>query len=246
MGVSLGSGVSRGAGLTLGVTGVGAAGVAALSSGGGGGAADPDWDSVVSLLHFDGADESTTFTDEKGFAWTSFADVQIDTDQSKFGGASMLLDGASDRLKADNDFGIGTGDYTIEMWARRQNTTTSRALFSLTGGLALYTSSGTGVSWYGGGSVLSGSFPNDGAFHHIAVARESGTVRLFIGGVQVGSGTENTNHTYTITTSVGPTIGAYPNGQQGFTGHIDDFRATVGVARYTADFTPPTEAFPDS
>ena len=42
-----------------------------------------------SLLHFDGADTSTTFTDESGKVWTPAADAQIDTAQSKFSGASI-------------------------------------------------------------------------------------------------------------------------------------------------------------
>ena len=52
-----------------------------------------------SLLHFNGSDGSTTITDESGKTWTAYDNAQIDTAQSKFGGASMLLDGVGDYIK---------------------------------------------------------------------------------------------------------------------------------------------------
>jgi hypothetical protein len=41
-------------------------------------------------------------------------------------------------------------------------------------------------------------------------------------------------------------IGARNTSNQFFTGNIDDLRITKGIARYTANFTPPTAAHPTS
>ena len=58
---------------------------------GGGGGTDPNFSSVTSLLHFDGVDASTTFTDVKGKTWTASGSAQLDTAQAKWGPSSLLL-----------------------------------------------------------------------------------------------------------------------------------------------------------
>jgi hypothetical protein len=45
-------------------------------------------------------------------------------------------------------------------------------------------------------------------------------------------------------TSGNVTIGADVAGSNAFTGYIDEVRITDGFARYTANFTPTTTAFP--
>ena len=69
-----------------------------------------------SLLHFNGADASTTFTDESGKAWTASGHAQIDTAQSVFGGASGLFDGTDDYIYAadSDDWNLGTLDFTVD------------------------------------------------------------------------------------------------------------------------------------
>ena len=66
-------------------------------------------------------------------------------------------------------------------------------------------------------------------------------MRLFLNGVQQGS-----NATVSSITVGGMnfTIGDWSNGGRPFNGYIQDVRITKGVARYTANFTPPTAAFP--
>jgi hypothetical protein len=83
-----------------------------------------------------------------------------------------------------------------------------------------------------------------GGFKHVAVTREGNLFRVWIDG-QVGASATSSAAMAHIPTAV--VLGA---GDQAFTfpytGHIDEFRITKGVARYTAAFTPPVEAFPDA
>ena len=78
-------------------------------------------------------------------------------------------------------------------------------------------------------------------WRHVAVTRSGTSLRLFINGVQRGS---------TLTSSANLSdnqlkIGYYYSETFGFVGKVDEFRVTKGVARYTANFTPPTVPFPD-
>ena len=81
--------------------------------------------------------------------------------------------------------------------------------------------------------------------YHIALCRSGTATKLFINGTQSGS-TYTDSSTYLSTQSRpviaggGLTLGASP-----FNGYIDDLRITKGVARYTANFVPPIQAFPD-
>jgi len=84
------------------------------------GPTDPDFASVVLLLHCNGSNGGTTFTDNSSYgrAMTANGNAQTSTAQSKFNGSSGLFDGAGDYLtaSASSDFTFGTGDYTIESW----------------------------------------------------------------------------------------------------------------------------------
>ena len=79
------------------------------------------YENVSLLLFGNGPNNSTTFTDSSsyGHTVTPVADAKISTTQSKFGGASIYLDGSGDCLSLPDNasaFDFGTGDFTIECW----------------------------------------------------------------------------------------------------------------------------------
>ena len=220
------------------------------------GPSDPDFASVSLLLHFDGADQSTTFIDSSGTpkTITALGDAKISTAQSKFGGSSLALLNVGDGIQraTDANLAFGTGDFTIEMW-----------VYLLSGqNVALVETEalpGVGTRtisfvWYQDGMGNIGVYGESGAYQispsqpaplnawtHLALVRHSGVTTTYIGGVSAGSTSGTLNDT----------IGSFTVGVDTvFTplkldGYVDELRVTNGVARYTADFTPPTEPFPN-
>jgi hypothetical protein len=183
-------------------------------------------------------------------------DAQIDTTTKKYGTGSMEFDGTTDYLFIPNDVNktLGTGDYTIEFWVYANNWTSTpvlleygRATSGNTPGLEFYISNTSGkLDIYGGSTtgtllVSAGTNISTGSWTHVALTRASGSTKLFLNGTQTGStATDTTNYTQATIF-----IGAYFAGGLCLNGFIDDLRITKGVARYTANFTPPTAAFPD-
>jgi hypothetical protein len=210
----------------------------------------------------DGSNASTTFTDSSGSpkTVTRQGGGQISTTQSKFGGSSGSFDGTGDYLRASGaGLAVGSGNFTIEgwfyfnslqsgirtLWAHRSsNVGIGGALLThIAGDVRLYISNSTGTDW----QVLDFD-PNltvsTSTWHHIAMVRDGNTIRTFVDG---SAGTTTTVSAGAIGTSGDVSIMAgAADGTQEVDGYCDEFRLTVGVARYTAGFTPPTAAFPDS
>lgn len=218
---------------------------------GGGGATDPYWSSVVSLLHFDGADGSTTFTDQTGKVWSGIgSSAQIDTAQSKFGGSALEVPTGGDYIRractADDNF--GTGDFTIEFF-RRFAATGRKYTFEINGNDAaiIITPSSGLLEVYGPGSYVinAGTTPfSTGTWYHLALAREGNTWRFFRDGVLYQSATDS--RSWGTSTGFVTISGGAGSSALAGTGHWDEVRITKGVARYTAGFTVPSAAFPDS
>lgn len=209
------------------------------------GATDPDFASVVLLMHFDGADGSTTFTDNSSSAktLTAVGNAQLDTAQQRFGTASGLLDGSGDYVSAaaSTDFEFGSGNVTIEGWLRLSDVANFSVFYTEDGNTSLHVDADRWV-WRANNTnvfVTADTIPANTWFH-FAFVRNGSTSRVYRDAVMVATGTSvdcaNSNSAIRIGT-----------GYLSLTGHIDELRITKGVARYTAaGFTVPTAAFPDS
>jgi hypothetical protein len=176
--------------------------------------------------------------------------AQIDTTIKKFGTGSLEFDGTGDWLLVPDsiDQRLGTGNFTIECWLYLSATGAARGIVgkgtSTTGWLLSTNSSNAVVFTYGTSTITSTGTLSGTTWYHIAVVREgTGTnqTKIYIGGTNDGTGTVSTDFTQTNAAYVG----ANRTGGDALNGYIDDLRITKGVARYTANFTPPTAAFPD-
>jgi hypothetical protein len=212
---------------------------------------DPNFANVSLLLHMDGSNGSTTFTDSSSnaFTVTPFGNAQISTTDPKFGTGALTLDGSGDylTLAVNSAFQFGTGDFTVECWVFPNNASANAGLFQIgTGDAAGSLSVNTfNEQWrvtdvgIGGANMTS---VTAGAWQHLAVTRSGTSVRMFINGVQAGS-------TLTWSTNFSQNqlnIGFYFSTSFAIDARIDDFRITKGIARYTANFTPPIAPFPDA
>jgi hypothetical protein len=203
------------------------------------------------LLHADGSNGSTTFTDSEMNATqkktvTANGNARIATAQSEFGGSSAYFDGTGDYLSLPNnsDFNFGTGDYTIDAWIYPTSAGSPQYQFIFGGASGELTLCLDGTSlelgkWYVAGIAYSaaGSVTSN-TWQHVAVTRSGTTVKLFVNGIKVGDATDATNVTYAGQPRVGAS--SYSTNYAYFNGYIDELRVTKGAARWTGNFTPPS------
>ena len=214
------------------------------------------------LLHGDGANGSTVITDSSGSpkTVTAVGNAQISTAQSKFGGSSIAFDGAGDYLSAgiseDWTFLNDGTAFTVEAFVRGSvfsglQVIASTSVNSANVGISLSVNSGKPLFRIARGS--SGNFAlslqadtvlSVDTWHHLAfVLTAEGLGAVYVNGTLDKSGAASSlslsRPSYPLS------IGANPNNSLFFNGYIDDLRITKGVARYTANFTPPTAPFPD-
>ncbi|MEH0022219.1 MAG: LamG-like jellyroll fold domain-containing protein [Desulfobacter sp.] len=222
--------------------------------------AEPD-DYTGLLIHSNTSDGSQAFSDSSNSSHTITAngDVRHSETQKVFGSSSIYFDGTSDYLQlADHqDWRFDDGDFTIDFWynpSRYHNT--FEGIFRFGDNMDLYLNRcRTGLR--GGmfeikinGNINTTSYRPDhlGIWKHIAVVRSQDEIMLFVNGqltdtFQLASGEK------ILPPSGNPVnlyIGMDENGHYPFLGHLDEIRISKGIARWTADFTPPTAPYEDA
>ena len=220
------------------------------------------------LLHMDGSNDGTTFTDSSYWQHvpTVSGAVHTDTAVKKFGTASAQFDGTAGTdehldYASSPQFGFGTGDWTIDFWVRSPNWSAGsgygtpfdmRPGSNLAGCPRMFFDTGnSNVPGYTDGTsgTKCGSnvvMVND-TWYHIAVVKYNNVTKVYTDGVTGASGTyptsfaDTTNYRTENILRIGDTsVTADP---YAFNGYIDEFRITKGIARWTANFTPDTSPY---
>lgn len=209
---------------------------------------DQYWEYVKSLLHFNGADDTTTIEDRiAGHSWSVLGDAKIRTNIYKFGGASLALDGTDAAEATSSDFVLGVSDFTIEMFVRPSSIPSAWLIFDQRPNGAdaevptIYATDTTLRFFSNGADRIGGGSIQVGVWQHIALCRASGNYKLFLGGAPVGSAYSDSMNYTGNRIRIG--LSGY-DGIRGTVGNIDEFRLTRGISRYSSAFDPPTKEFP--
>ena len=197
------------------------------------------------------------------FQLTAFGNSLISTAATKYGTGAAYFDGNGDYLQFldDDAFELQGNDFTVEMWFQVSTLKGYQALISKSyttadqNGWTLFFETGGSLNKLfflaGNGSwsvILNSNFiPVVGTWYHVAVTRSGNTWRLYVDGDLKAS---TTNSLVMSTGTLPLYVGWYPyfpgsSSTQAFHGYIDDLRITKGVARYIANFTPPTQQLLD-
>ena len=183
-------------------------------------------------------------------------DVKSSTTQTKYLSSSMYFDGTGDyvTLPASNELVMGAGDFTIEAWVYLDSLTDTRG--GQDGVFVEMRSSGANSTGFvfncrtsatdfllnfytDGGPNVAATGLSYSTWHHVAVTRESGTIRLFANGTVDKTFTKTNNFSDSPNITIGQST-LYSSSS--IVGYMSDLRITKGLARYTANFTPPTAA----
>jgi hypothetical protein len=214
------------------------------------------------LLHMDGADASTTFTDSNfggsAHAWTAAGNAHFDKAIKQIGTAAGLFDGTGDVITTPDhaDFTLGTDEFTIDfLFNRAGGDGTARFLCGQSDSAATTTTRSVQLNLSASNAIQGSVFEaavvtsvtgtttfTATGWHHVAFVRTGNILKLFIDGVLEGS---NVAFSGTVNNSTN----AFGVGCLGelttlvWNGSIDEFRLSVAIARWTSNFTPPAAPY---
>lgn len=214
------------------------------------------------LLHMNGANASTTFTDSNAGGsiktFTASGNAQLSTSSPPLGSAFGTFDGTGDYIRCPDhaDFTLGSGDWTFDF---RFNINTSgngtfRYIFgqsnsSANGGVSvlcrlsdtnqlqlLWTTNGSSFNTKTGSAVMTTS-----GWRHGGIVRTGNVCKFFIDGSPDGSDTAMTGSIHNSSNSFGVGCGGEINSNTWY-GGLDEFRLS-NIARWTGAFTPQTSEY---
>ncbi len=210
------------------------------------------------MLHCDGSNSGTTFTDSSfsGHTVTANGNAVTDTTYKKFGtaGYKCSANGDSLNISDSDDWNFGSGDFTIDCWLYRTGASAYQTICSH------QTDSSNYWNWryFGGSGNIDFNVAGAGAFtvtwtlsafaqdtwvHH-QVVRNGTSWYLFQNGTQVGGTQTQAGAVPNMTGELMLQGGSWMS--QPFIGYMDEFRISKGIARNTSNFVVPSGEYVQS
>lgn len=223
---------------------------------------DPEFDSVTTLLHFNGADNDTAVVDQVGANWVVIGSAHVSHDETRFGVGSFRSAANDSGLTCDQDILTTGANFTVEGWANLDDLdgasgngvnilfsqsesggSSSQQLDIKDGKLRLY----RGANAQGGAIDITGTATvTPGQWFYWALAYDGVNVYGFIDGAlqfsTAWNGWSNNGFLFRLGDNL---VINYPQFRTGIVGYLDEVRITDGVCRYDGSFTPPDAPFPD-
>ena len=208
------------------------------------------YDNLVLAMPFNAA-TGLTDVSSRNRNPAAYGNVAISTAQSKYYGSSAYFDGTGNAGYLTLDDGnLGSGDFTVELWSYLISRNSTYPCF-----VSNYTNFTTGAfGFFAGHEVnptkysifLNGSptgiYSSNNIIYnswvHLAMVRSGSNITIYVNGTSDGTGTSSATlngvgSKYWIGASGDTPPNTYLNG------YLQDFRIYKGIAKYTANFTPP-------
>jgi hypothetical protein len=188
------------------------------------------------LLHFNGSNGGTTFTDSSVNKLTvTPTGVTTSTATYLYGSAAASFPSSFKFLTIGSTtlMGFGTGDFTVELWVY---------FASISAVSALIDGTAAGVArTYDGATVRTGGTLNAAAWNHLAWVRISNVNTVYVNGASGHTWTESRNFGSSNPVCIGCNVS---HTAEQFVGFMDDIQIKKGVGVYTTTFTPPVAELP--
>ena len=205
--------------------------------------------STKALLHFNGVHGGTNIIDSTGLqSWAVFGGAELGTVSGAYGNTALnfkvIGTNSGAQATSNANFLPGTNDFTVE--ARIRYIAGGRIFYNEAGNPGIQFDCSAGMKITGafrwdtplnqiavGGNTTVGTTD----WYHVAMVRSGTSLKMYING---------TAETTVGNVSTLSAIGSAGTAQIGYsavgTSYIDEFRYS-NVARYTTNFTPPTNEF---
>jgi len=181
-----------------------------------------------------------------------YGGAKLSTGQAKFGDTSLLMSSNGDYAATAGSLTLGDGNFTVELFLRLTGSPSTgsyavvfdnRPIQTVGAYLEIGLNDSRQLLIYSNNSVIiaagSATLLATGQWYHIAYVRNGATGTLYVNGTSVGSADDTLDYH-----TGGIMWGKHAYSTDVLPGYFDEARISK-AARYTANFTAPTEPFAD-